>query len=42
MASVLKKIAGKIRVVKKKILRKKKKSEMPNPTKITLLKKKKK
>ena len=42
MASVLKKIAGKIKIVRRKILRKKKKSEVPNPTKITLLKKKKK
>ena len=39
---IIQKIAGKIRIVKKKILRKKKKSEVPNPTKITLLKKKKK
>jgi hypothetical protein len=36
------KIVGKIKVIKRKILRKKKKSEVPNPTKITLLRKKKK
>lgn len=38
----IQKIVGKIKVIKRKILRKKKKSETPNPTKITLLKKKKK
>ena len=36
------KIVGKIKAIKRKILRKKKKSEVPNPTKITLLRKKKK
>ncbi len=38
----IQKIVEKIKVIKRKILRKKKKSEVPNPTKITLLKKKKK